>query len=91
MYWLKVCSCDGDETKLFWRGAAPAIFGSGISVSSCRAAGLMRLSGMTLPGNGSPVSGSRIGLDRKLRLPARSAAVATTACRVNPLVSRKPS
>ena len=42
-----------------------------------RACGLMRSAGITLPGNGWPVSGSRIVLVVPLKSPLRIAAVGT--------------
>ena len=75
MYWSNSLFCEGDETKLFCRGAVPAMFGSGISSSSRARGSLMRPAGIWLPGNGSPVSGSMIARDRKLKSPFRSRAV----------------
>jgi hypothetical protein len=52
--------------------------------------GLMRSNGMTLPGNGCPVSGSRITAPPE-KSPARCAADSTVRVSVMPCLFLKPS
>lgn len=59
------------------------------SLSSFADTGLIRLAGIVLPGNGRPVSGSRIVVLPKL--PWRWASVGTVSVCVMPLLLRKPS
>ena len=67
---------------------APAWLGRGTRARIAAAYGSMRLAGMTLPGNGWPVSGSFTAL---VKIPLRWSAVGTLVTRVTPRVMRVPS
>jgi len=69
----------------------PALLARGTKSSISRsAAGSSRAAGMTLPGNGAPVSGSRMTAPPE-KSPPRSASESTTMLVVVPLVLRYPS
>jgi hypothetical protein len=50
------------------------------TAATARPSAVIRLAGMMLPGNGCPVSGSRIGVLNALKLPCRIARVGSVRC-----------